>query len=314
MSGIVTLMNERFMVAVAPQLGGAIVNARWTGIPGKMIDLLRPAAPDAIANGDFRGMSLFAMIPFASFVRKARFAFQGEQYALAKNFPDRDIALHGDAWQSAWKVDQFSESSVTMSYRQNGDRFPFAYHAEQSIALGRSNIRISASVTNTDTRPMPAGCGFHPYFPKDNALVQFDAGSIWERDGEGMPVRKQGLPSELDFSSFRPLPEIEMNEVYADWDGRLSIEWRDMEAGLRMEASPVFRRMVLFAPKDKLFFCAEPVTNIPDAFNLMEAGNDDTGTILLEPGRSLAGSISLAPFMTGVGNEKKTGVAECRTF
>ena len=64
-----------------------------------------------------------------------------------------------------------------------------------------------------------------------------------------------------------------------------------------IEADPVFGHLMLYADPERPFFCLEPQSNTPCAFNRIEAGRDEgMGTIVLEPGQSVEGMIRFYPF------------------
>jgi len=282
----IRLRNASLSVDVAPFLGGAITAARWHGPAGE-VNFLRPATMQAIAERDFRRMSCFAMVPFASFVDRAEFRFAGERFVLRRNFPGRDVAIHGDGWQHEWGVIAQSDRCVHLSYDQSGDRFPFTYRAEQTVSLEPSRIDMVLRLTNTDERAMPAGGGFHPYFPATGAYIAFDATAHWSRSDRGVPVTRGLVPESLAFRTPRPVPERQTNELFAGWAGRARIHWPEQNLSLILDASPPLERLLLFVPQGEDCFCLEPLANIPDAFNLLAAGRPDTGTAILAPGETL---------------------------
>jgi aldose 1-epimerase len=53
--------------------------------------------------------------------------------------------------------------------------------------------------------------------------------------------------------------------------------------------------LVVYTPPGEDFFCAEPVSNATDAFNLAAAGRTDTGMLVLEPGRSASARVTFTP-------------------
>ena len=63
--------------------------------------------------------------------------------------------------------------------------------------------------------------------------------------------------------------------------------------GIDIQADNTFRHLILYAPKGKDFFCLEPVTNTPDAFNLASQGIVGTGIQSLGPQQTVSGKIEL---------------------
>ena len=52
--------------------------------------------------------------------------------------------------------------------------------------------------------------------------------------------------------------------------------------------------LTLYTPPGQPYFCAEPVSNITNAFNLTH-GPDDTGLIILAPGAKIAARVQFTP-------------------
>ena len=56
---------------------------------------------------------------------------------------------------------------------------------------------------------------------------------------------------------------------------------------------PVYRHLVLYAPRRRCYFAVEPVTNVNDGFTLHERGVPGTGVFVLEPGEERTGTFRL---------------------
>jgi aldose 1-epimerase len=105
------------------------------------------------------------------------------------------------------------------------------------------------------------------------------------------------VPPELDFRERRSLPDTWRNNDYGGWDGSAELRLPQRGIGLNIEADPIFGHLMLYADPQKPFFCVEPQSNAPCAFNRMY-GRDGAlfGARILAPGESLAGSIRFQPF------------------
>src|SRR5258708_5972246 len=71
--------------------------------------------------------------------------------------------------------------------------------------------------------------------------------------------------------------------------------WPEPPPRLEIVAFPPPRPLVIYTPKDRDFFCVEPVSHASGGFALAAAGVADTGTRLLEPGETLAASMRFEP-------------------
>ena len=66
-----------------------------------------------------------------------------------------------------------------------------------------------------------------------------------------------------------------------------------------MESDSLLDFLVMFAPLNEDFFCVEPVSNVTDAFNMMDRSEAGHGTTVLEAGQSLKSRITFMPKWTG---------------
>ena len=114
---------------------------------------------------------------------------------------------------------------------------------------------------------------------------------MWETNETSMPVRIVEPP---DLRSLDP-SAIELDHNFIGWSGQASIEWPEWKARLEMTTDGPFKCLVIYTPKGKDFFCAEPATNCIDAFNLAAQGRNDTGMLVIAPGEEIEGSVRLAP-------------------
>src|SRR5262249_31464801 len=155
-------------------------------------------------------------------------------------------------------------------------------------------------VFNPDTKPLPFGLGYHPYFklpfaPGGDAatcLVQAPARSYWLLteslpNGEKPPVDRA-----RDLTAPRRFGDLKLDDVLTDLstdagaDGlrECGTVQGDPKLSLRMYCSPSFRELVVFTPPHRQAFCIEPYTCTTDAINLQARGID-AGWMTLAPGQ-----------------------------
>lgn len=279
------------VVEIAPESCGALTRFAWE-LPGRTIDWLRPALPDAIATAFPQGMSCFPLVPFSNRIRNGRFTFRGREIQLPPNFPPEPHAIHGDGWHAAWRVVSHEAGEATIEYAHRAGAWPFPYTASQRIRLTPDDLELEMSVRNDSSEPMPAGFGFHPYFKRTpGARLRTAARAMWENDAEAMPSR-QVAPPHLD--GLDP-DAIALDNNFVGWSGTARIEWPEWNARLVLTTDGPFTCLVIYTPPGRDFFCAEPVTNCIDAFNLAAAGRTDTGMLVIEPGATIRGAIRLTP-------------------
>lgn len=145
---------------------------------------------------------------------------------------------------------------------------------------------------------MPYGFGQHPWFPRDpDTEVHFRARTFWIEGWDHVASERIATPPELGFTEWTRLPRARRNNCYGGWDGRVDIRWPSRNVGLRIEAEPIFKHLMLYADPARRDFCLEPQTNAVCAFNMIDEdlGDTDLGVIVLAPGDSAGGTMTFTP-------------------
>jgi len=276
---------------LAPGFGGTIL-AWWSERDGRRIDWLRPTTSTPSLAGD---TACFPLVPFSNRVRDGRFSFRGRTVDLPRVERYGAHFRHGFGCLRRWDIVERDARSAVIAHREDGALWPFPYEARQAFALSERDLSIRFSVTNTGRAAMPAGFGLHPYFPRTpRARIVAGVAGQWESDAEVMPVRLMTPPpaGQDPGRGIEPAATA-LDNVYTGWSRDARIEWPDRGARLTMTAEAPLDVLIVFTPPGKDFFCVEPVSNITDAFNLAAAGRDDTGMIVLEPGATVAATVTL---------------------
>jgi len=296
-SGLVTLTSGAAHCQIAPAAGGAVA-AFWWESGGRRIDWLRPASPGAVARGDAGGMGSFPMVPYGSRIRDARFLFCGREVVETPADGTKRHALHGHGWRRDWTVVERSEDRLVLEYDHAGAAWPWPYRARQSFALSPEALDITLELENRSDALMPAGLGFHPFFPRTPAAtVTARANGVWLTDAEIMPTEHAAvLPPGWDLSRGRRVAELDLDNVFTGWSGDAVVTWPEHGARLRLSAAqPLLSFLVLYTPRDGDFFCVEPASHVTDAVNLAREGVADTGLRVLAPHASRSARMSLRP-------------------
>ena len=286
------LQDAATLVVVTPEYGGAILG--WTDGPAPV---LRRPEPDAMMRGDVRGFGCFPLVPYCNRIVLGRFAWQGRTYQLDRNFGGQPHTIHGIGWQRPWSVQSVSRVSATLTLRHDaaGDRagaWPFAFDATLSYALSDRALHIGLAVINRHAGLAPAGIGLHPYFVcHDGVTLQFKADGVWINDTDTLPARHTAVPREWDHADGLPVGAIRLDNCFTAWDRRAHIG--GIGGGVTVTADAAFHHLQIYTPHQQNFFCAEPVSHVPDAIN-----RDDLppgqGMRVLQPGEMLSGSITIA--------------------
>ena len=272
---MITLKSGDWRCALRPEVGGAIGALQLRGI-----DVLRPT-PDGVS--DALETACFALVPYCNRIRDGRFSFGDEAVQLSPNLLPQPHSLHGLGWRLAWTVEAYDESSALLVHEHDGQsEWPWAYRAEQRIALDPQGLDITLKLINHSDRAMPAGLGLHPYFRRTaNTRVRFTAGALIESDSELLPTgRELAADSLAPWSAGTSLPDSLVDHCHARWTGSA---WIDDELGsITMSASNA-PHLHVYAPPGGTPLCLEPVSHLPDALNLNPAE-----MAMLQPGEAVS--------------------------
>lgn len=226
--------------------------------------MLRPT-PDG-ASDPF-DLACFALIPYANRIARGRLPWGDEEYRLAPNHAGQAHPLHGLGWLVPWAVTARDDAAVTMEMRHPGDRaWPWRFSAVQTLTLSAAGLRARLTLSNDDDRAMPCSLGFHPYFAKTpgDRLV-FSSDGMWLADREMLPIAHAPANAMGDWAAGAPLDrDALIDNCYTGWSGQARIARGGDVVVVEGGDTP---HLHLYLPPDADFFCLEPVTAIPDAFN-----------------------------------------------
>ena len=93
----------------------------------------------------------------------------------------------------------------------------------------------------------------------------------------------------------RPLGSAFVDDVLTDLEpsAPVHVEYADEGVAVDLTMDPVYRHLVVYAPRRRCYFAVEPVTHVNDGFRLHEQGVPGTGVFVLEPGEERSGTFRL---------------------
>lgn len=273
---------------VVPEAGGAIARFTWQGL-----DILRPATDEAVATRRVREMGCYPLVPYSNRIGHARLCAGRHRHDLRPNALPEPHALHGVGWQRAWRVAQATPGRIAMTLSQVPDAdWPFRFACKQVIEIRGSRLEARLELANTDTRPFPAGLGFHPFFPAPAGTVLETAWTgWWTVDANHLPLAREPVPPEADFRTGRPLDGWHVDNPFTGWGREATFTYPTHRT--RLTASEDLGHAIAYAPEGGGFLALEPVSHTIDAFALSARGVDDTGTRHLAPGESWAVTMAI---------------------
>ena len=288
---VVTLRKGGAELIVAPECGARLVALRVDGR-----DVLRPAAEEALRAAIPYGFAAFPLMPYSGPIFGGGFRFGGVWYELSRNVPAEPTATHGEGWIRPWRTEALSEESigVALDYQPIPGAFPFAWRGELRFTVTERRLTVELKLTNRDHRPMPAGLGLHPYFPKaPGTTLKFDATGVWPPDApDAVGMGSGRLEAGLDFRAGEDIGPIVFDRCFEGWDGTATLIAPDGFT-TRIQADATFGKLQIYDAWDYPYICIEPVTNANDGFNRAALDVPGHAVVVLEPGKSVAGRIAI---------------------
>lgn len=273
----IELRVDDYRLVLEPGRGGSIARFDWRGEP-----LFRPTCGTGILD-----VACFALVPFSNRIAHGTF-YDGRNMArLTPNFPGggHPHPLHGFGWLSAWDVVENSAGTATLRHDYSPGEWPWAYQAEQEFHLDAKGLRHGLTISNLSDERMPAGLGFHPYFPKTpHTRYSGRHSGEWQVNDEGLPLSLQQTDGPVDWWRGQPVATRTVDTVYAGRKGDLGIVWPDRNLALTIAPSHNLPCTVVYSPQDADYFCVEPVSHATDAINHPERPDAMTW---LSPGETL---------------------------
>lgn len=254
----------------------------WQGV-----SVLRPARESAAHAMD---MASFPLAPYANRIAGGAFEFRGRHVRLGANYPGEVHPLHGSAWLAPWRVDMTREDRAVLKYAASGDVWPWRFSCTQTLQLTEMGAEFALSIENEDDEAMPASIGFHPAFPFSSAAsVSANVNGCWLCDRDKLPTRLEPRCS-ANFGQRAQLGDAPaIDNCHTGWDGVARITTPDIE--VELSASPELSFLHLYLPSGGAFLCAEPVSAMPDAFNLTHISGH--GLRVLASGETFSASMRI---------------------
>lgn len=281
MTAPVVLAADGWRAGVDPALGGALLSLSHGGR-----DVLRPAP--AMPAGPLDA-ACFPLVPYANRIAYGRFAHDGIDHEVRRNFGEHPHSLHGVGWQRTWRIVALSEAGTTLAHDHPGDAdWPWPYRAKQRVTLSRAGCEIKLSLTNLADAGVPAGLGLHPYFPlESDTRLTACADCVWLADATMLPVEPAPADHFGDWAAGSAIAgHALIDNAYAGWDGVAEIA---DGAGVVRIAATGARAFHLYRPPGAGYFCVEPVSHLPDALN-----REGFVVDMLAPGETLSLSMMLS--------------------
>ena len=293
----ITLVNNHLRTAIDPNQGTglhsfqACRDGAWLSL---MPDVDDPSCDLAAAS--------FLMVPYSNRIAQGTFTFAGQKYKLQNA---SNHAIHGDVRKRPWTIAQQDTDRLVCTFESvdfESVNWPWPFAVRAEYELDGPALRQRLVIENRADRPMPAGCGWHPFFnraptPTDTAVhLEFQVESAYP-DGYGNRIPSgpaEPLGYHQDFRAAKPLaPNNFLDTCFHGYDGGGHIAWPASGIRVRFACSAACTHLILYNPKGKPYFAVEPVTNANDGVNLHTRGDQTSGIAVLQPGQALEAAFEL---------------------
>jgi len=289
-SGQTEINTHDWRIKIDAARGGQIVECTW-----KEQEILASGRPGLWPVDQHAGC--FALVPFSNRIRDAEFTFEGRKVRLLKPEFAMPHALHGMGWRQAWTIEQRLPGSVEMVLDHGKGQWPWPFRATQVVRVDATGLSLSLSILNTGKERMPAGLGFHPYFPRTiDVRLRMEAEGYWRTDpaSPGLPVVWCAMSPHTDFGEFRSLKGIDLDNCFTGWSGHLTLDYPTRMLHISMHASHQQGNLIVYCPGDGGVLCCEPVSHANNAINAQNLPARQAMDVLA-PGEAMSVEMTLSP-------------------
>lgn len=282
---LVDLNAGQMSLRLAPNAGGSVVSLFHHDL-----EILRTGPSESGPDFNPLQFAAFPMVPFVGRIHEGMLCVDADTIVLERNFPPEPHAIHGQGWENAWKLERATETTAILRYQHTPDSWPWAYTARQVFELSPDALTLTLVLENLSDRVMPAGFGWHPYFPRNAAQVMIPTTHIWTPDPATGDNRPRPVNGREDLSHFQQVDTLNLDTTFSLNAQSVQMMWPTHTA--RLEFDEIFGHATIYVPPGEDYFCVEPITHAPNSMN----GQLDaslTGQKWLKPGETLRGTMSL---------------------
>lgn len=274
-----TIRSGELSASFAPEMGGRML--ALSHLDGT--DIVIPMTAHRFSATEWPRAGAYPLFPYHNRLAHAVVRVDSANVGLQPHPAALPHTLHGPAHSRPWHVTILEPDRIVMALNYLGDAdWPWDFTAVQDFRVQGSTLAATFTLTNEASDVMPGGMGWHPYFASI-AQPSSDANFVWSHREDYLPNgQKEALVDRAEQEG-RPTSYLQ------DWKSARIV----CEAGVltTMTASSPFDHLVVHRG-DPAHVCVEPVTHVPNAWNL-KADASDVGARLLHPGEVLGGTFTL---------------------
>lgn len=247
------------------------------------------SSEETIENVHFAGVKL---LPYPGRVTDATYSFGGKKHKLRVN-SSGNFAIHGFMADKPYRLQTTKvgprSASVTLTASHDGTTkgYPFKFEIRLTYTLTNGSFSCTTEIKNTDSKSLPIGDGWHPYFRTSGSAKRLILALPPHSVAEVTPskVATGEMRKAITKSSRIPMSQKVLDSVFDFGTKRKRVTTKliDTKMGLELQlwqesGKGKYRYLILYRPASGTSIAIEPWTCAPDAFN------NKMGLIVLKPG------------------------------
>lgn len=250
------------------------------------------------------------LCPFAGRIAGTTFHWEGRDYALEPG-DALGNAIHGFAMWRPWRVIEHSASRIVGQFHawradpSLRNRWPADFKLTASYTLAGNALRGEYTIENPGEPPLPCGFGTHPYFrvplggaSAGSCVVKLPVAARWELQNMLPTGRRLEEPHARALQAGQPYGELQLDDVFSGLtfsEGCSSASIHDPLSGhtVTQRFDSRFRELVVYTPPHREAICIEPLTSVPNCFELSRHGID-AGLTVVPPGGLFSARVEIS--------------------
>jgi aldose 1-epimerase len=283
---------------------------RLTAMPaGRPLEVLH--APPDFSIGQSRpsrgGIPL--MCPFPGRIPGTKLTWKRKKYALEAG-DALGNAIHGFVMSRPWRIIDQADNQLSGEFHTFRDdpslreRWPADFKLTAVYTLLGNTLHGHYTIENPGEVQLPCGFGIHPYFrvplgegKADDCIVRLPVSSRWELK-EMLPTGRQLKLKDVDkFQAGQHYADLTLDDVFTglqfngDWC-ESSIHDPTSGRTITQRFDTAFRECVVYTPPHREAICIEPLTCMPNSFELTRK-KIDAGLRIIAPGESFTARVEI---------------------
>ena len=231
------------------------------------------------------------LFPIIGMLAGGQYRLDGETYTMAK---------HGIARHARFATVMHAADRATLRLEADDETrraYPFDFRLDIDFALVDACLRMTATISNLDTRPMPASFGFHPALrwplpygqPRADHRIRFDhdePAPIRRIDGDGL-LRPEPQPTPVVGDTLLLSDALFVDDavIFDRLNSRHLHYGAAAGPGLDVRFDD-FATLGVWTKPGAGFICIEPWQGCADPVGFSGELRDKPGIVVIEPGAS----------------------------